>query len=74
MQVPAAIAGVLAAALALAERKGGGPGSAVSEFARRGFRRASSGRIDADPTVFAVSADAQPITSEDVNRSLGEWP
>ena len=65
---------VLAVARALAEQKGTSLGSAVSELARRGFRRASGARTDGDPTVFAVSADAQPITSEDVNRSLAEWP
>ena len=65
---------VLAVARALAERKGSSLGSAVSELARRGFRSASTTRIDGDPTVFAVAADAEPITSEAVYQALGEWP
>ena len=65
---------VLAVARALAERKGGSLGSALSELARRGFRSASPARHDRDATVFAVDADAEPFTSEDVYRSLAEWP
>ena len=74
MRTSATIASVLAAALALAERKRGSLGSAMSELARRGFRRGTSTRTDEDSTVFAVAADAKPITSQDVYRSLEEWP
>ena len=65
---------VLAVARALAERNGSSLGRAVSELARRGFKSAYTTRTDDDPTVFAVAADAKPITSEDVYRSLDEWP
>ena len=65
---------VLAVARALAERKGSSLGSALSELARRGLQ---SGIINSDVTVgttFPAPADAGPITSEDVNRSLSDWP
>ena len=65
---------VLAVARDLADQQGGSLGSALSELARRGFRRGATARTDEDPTVFAVAADAKPITSEDVDRSLDEWP
>ncbi len=65
---------VLAVARALATREGGSLGSALSELARRGFRSASPVRKDGDDTVFAVAADAEAITSEDVYRSLDDWP
>ena len=65
---------VLAVARALAEREGRSLGSALSELARRGFRSATTTRLDGDTTVFAVPVDAEPITSEDVYRSLDAWP
>ena len=65
---------VLAVARALAERTGGSLGSALSELARRGLRSASPAAVDGDGTAFAVDADAEPITSDDVYRSLSEWP
>ena len=65
---------VLAVARALAQRSGSSLGSAVSELARRGFRGSSAVDRNGDGTVFAVSDDAGPITSEDVHGSLGEWP
>ena len=65
---------VLAVARALAERNGSSLGKALSELARRGFRSADAIRNDGDGTVFAVAPDAEPITSEDVYRALGEWP
>ncbi len=65
---------VLAVARALAQRNGSSLGSAVSELARRGFRNSSAVDRDEDGTVFAVAADAEPITSEDVYGSLDEWP
>ena len=65
---------VLAVARALAERNGSSLGSALSELARRGFKSASTAGDDGDGTVFAVAVDAEPITSEDVYRSLDEWP
>ena len=65
---------VLAVARALAERNGTSLGSALSELARRGFKSASTAGDEGDGTVFAVAADAEPITSEDVYRSLSEWP
>ena len=65
---------VLAVARALAERNGSSLGRALSELARRGFRSGDHAGGDSDGTVFAVSPDAEPITSEDVYRALGEWP
>ena len=65
---------VLAVARALAERKGSSLGSALSELARRGFKRASPPDKHGDGSVFAVLTDARPITSEDVYRSLNDWP
>ena len=65
---------VLAVARALAERNGSSLGRALSELARRGFRSGDAARDDRDGTVFAVAPDAEPITSEDVYRALGEWP
>lgn len=65
---------VLAVARAVAERNGSSLGKALSELARRGFRGGDAARDDRDGTVFAVAPDAEPITSEDVYRALGEWP
>ena len=65
---------VLAVARALAERDGCSLGSALSELARRGFRSDVRGGNTGDGTMFAVSDDAEPITSEDVYRALGDWP
>ncbi len=64
---------VLAAARALAGHRGTSLGSALSELARRGFRGVSITPCR-DGTVFAVTADAEPITSEDVYASLRDWP
>ncbi len=63
---------VLAVARALAEQNGSSLGGALSELARRGFRSASI--VDKDGTTFPVAADAEPIISEDVYRSLDDWP
>ncbi len=65
---------VLAVARALAERNGSSLGGALSELARRGFRSASTASEEGDGTMFPVAADAEPITSEDVYRSLDDWP
>ena len=46
----------------------------MSELARRGFRGTSRSEDVGDGTVFAVPDDAEPITSEDVYRSLSDWP
>ena len=64
----------MAVARALADRTGCSLGSALSELARRGFRGTTSGESKMDGTVFAVAADAEPITSEDVYRALSDWP
>ena len=65
---------VLAVARALAERRGSNLGSALSELARRGFRSSFTAEHGGDGTVFTVPANAGPITSEDVYRSLNDWP
>ena len=65
---------VLAVARALAERRGSSLGSALSELARRGFRSEITHGDVIDGTTFPASADAGPITSEDVYRSLDDWP
>ena len=66
---------VLAVARALAARRGVSLGSAVSDLARRGFKGtgAADGEDDGIP-VFRVPPDAPPITSEDVQKALDEWP
>ena len=65
---------VLAVAREFAAQKGCSLGSALSELARRGFKRSPVSERDGDGSVFAVAADAEPITSEDVYRSLDDWP
>ena len=63
---------VLTAAKALAERRGISLGSALSELARHGFRRASLARKREDETAFNVPPDAEAMTTEDVRRALAE--
>ena len=65
---------VLAVARALADRDGTSLGTALSELARRGFKGAPAEGGSEHRTVFAVDSDADPITSEDVYRSLSDWP
>lgn len=64
---------VLAVARALAKRKGISLGRALSELARRGFESTVNTKNSEDKTVFAVAADAEPITSEDVYGALRDW-
>ena len=64
---------VLAVARALARRNGISLGCALSELARRGFERAAPADACGDGTLFAVAADAKPITTEDVYRALSDW-
>ena len=64
---------VLAVARALAKRNGSSLGRALSELARRGIKSAVTAHGEGDGTVFAVGADAEPITSEDVYGALREW-
>ena len=65
---------VLAVARALAERNGTSLGRALSELARRGFRTTHAAAEQGQRVVFAVKPGAEPITSEDVYRSSGDWP
>ncbi len=65
---------VLAVARSLAARNRTSLGSALSELARRGFKSAAAPADGGDGSVFAVAADAEPITSEDVYRALSDWP
>jgi len=65
---------ILALARALAQQNRISLGRALSELARRG-QRATATAIESDGLpVFAVPADAKPITSDDVYNALGEWP
>ncbi len=64
---------VLAAAKALAARKGCSLGSVLSELARRGFDLGAV-RKGAEESVFAVPSDTEAVTNEDVHRSLDDWP
>lgn len=64
---------VLAVARALANRKRSSLGSALSELARHGFKTAPVADDEGLP-VFRVAADAGPITSEDVQGTLDDWP
>ena len=65
---------VLAEARALAQRNKTSLGSAVSELARRGFRGGNGVTVGTGRPGFAVPADAEPITSEDVYRALEDFP
>ena len=65
---------VLAVARALAERQGISLGRALSELARRGFKSMHAAAEQGQGVVFAVDPGADPITSEDVYRSSGDWP
>ena len=65
---------VLAVARALAAQKGCGLGSALSELARRGFRRLVPVEECEDDAVFAARTDAEAITDEDVDGALADWP
>ena len=65
---------VLAVARALAKRERISLGRALSELARRGFESTVNAEDYGDGTVFALAADAEPITSEDVYGALGDWP
>lgn len=66
---------VLAVARTLAARRSVSLGSAVSDLARRGFRGSGvPDQEDGGVPVFRVSPDAPPITTEDVQRALDEWP
>ena len=66
---------VLAVARALAGRRGVSLGTAVSDLARRGFRETGVAKLEDDGVpVFRVAPDVPPITSEDVQRALDEWP
>ena len=63
---------VLAVARALAERNGTSLGRALTELARRGFTTMQAAAEQGQGVVFAVDAGAEPITSEDVHRSLDD--
>ncbi len=63
---------VLTVARALAEQKGYSLGSVLSELARRGLRSTEVGAEGRDGTTFPVASNAEPITSEDVYRSLDD--
>ena len=67
---------VLAVARALAERNRTSLGQALSELARRGIRTSAAvAQRKREPgTVFSVDPDADPITNEDIRRSLSDWP
>ena len=67
---------VLAVARALAKRNRTSLGRALSELARRGFRTgaAVAQRKQERGIVFSVDPDADPITNEDIHRSLSDWP
>ena len=64
---------VLAVARALARRNGISLGCALSELARRGFKRAAPAADRGDGTLFAVAVDAELIANEDVYRALRDW-
>ncbi|MYB53798.1 MAG: antitoxin [Acidobacteriia bacterium] len=64
---------IMAVARALAQQNAVSLGHALSELARHG-QRATSAAVESDGLpVFAVSRDATPITSDDVDKALGEW-
>ena len=65
---------VLAVAQALSERNGTSLGQALSELARRVFRTMRAAVEQRQGVVFSADPGADPITSEDVYRALGNWP
>ena len=65
---------VLSVARALAEQRSVSLGAAVSELARRGFRRGPNFVREGGVPVFRVDPDARPITNEDVYEALSDWP
>ncbi len=65
---------VLAAARALAGRNGTSLDRALSELARRGLEGVVRGEQRRRGASFAVEPGVYPITSEDVYRSLDDWP
>ena len=65
---------VLSVARALAEQSSISLGAAVSELARRGFRRGPHFARKGGVPVFRVEPDAPPITNEDVYQALSDWP
>ena len=64
---------MLAVARALVAREGISLGSALSVLARRGFKRTRTNENDGIP-VFRVETGTEPITSEDVQKALSDWP
>lgn len=65
---------ILAIARTLVQQNGISLGRALSELARRG-QRATTAAVESDGLpVFAVPRDAKPITSDEVYKSMGEWP
>ena len=62
---------VLAVARALAARNGTSLGCALSTLARRGFQRPRIEEGSGTP-VFRVAGVAEPITSADVRKALGD--
>ena len=65
---------VLVVARALAARTGESLGRALSELARRGFRRTPTPDAGRGGATFRVPVDAPPITTEDVRKALSDWP
>jgi hypothetical protein len=63
---------VLREARSLAEAKGKTLGQVISELARKGLARQPRELSDEGFPVFAVPADAKPITHEMVRRALEE--
>ena len=64
---------VVAGARALARRRGVSPGSAVSDLARLGLGRTGRNQDDDRVPVFGIARGVSRITSEDVQRALGDW-
>jgi len=65
---------VLAVARLMAAQRGSSLGSVLSELARRGSESGSRAPRVEDASAFTVRPDAEPITTEEVHRSLDDWP
>ena len=74
MRTAVTIDDVLAVARALANRNGASLGRALSGLSRRGLKGTPADGQRGRGAVFAVESGADPITSEDVCRSLSDWP
>jgi len=64
---------VLSAARQLAAEQSRSIGAVISDLARKGLQAALPASQQGRFPVFEVSADARPVTMEDIQREDGGW-